>query len=123
MRRPMSRLVSGSKCWPSKNREIGKIALRLTGGSATVSQPPTPGSRPQPVMAHVHTARVSFSRRRASFFPRWAGFIIAPQVQRSDILLPQFVSDIFRLPDGQRHDRQSWIFGAASGELAAVGDE
>jgi hypothetical protein len=42
---------------------------------------------------------------------------------RSDILLPHFVSDIFRLPDGQRHDRQSWIFGAASGELAAVGDE
>jgi len=46
-----------------------------------------------------------------------------PQVRRSDILLPHFVSNIFRLPDGQRHDRQSWIFGAASGELAAVGDE
>src|SRR5262249_14606397 len=46
-----------------------------------------------------------------------------PQVRRSDILLPHFFSNIFRLPDGQRHDRQSWIFGAASGELAAVGDE
>src|SRR5262245_27614599 len=41
----------------------------------------------------------------------------------SDILLPHFISDIFRLPAGQRHDRQRWIFSAASGELAAVGDE
>ena len=41
----------------------------------------------------------------------------------SDILLAHFVGDVFRLPDGQRDDRQSWIFGAAGGELAAVGDE
>ena len=41
----------------------------------------------------------------------------------SDILLPHFVSDVFRLPDRQRHDRQRRVLGAAGGELAAVGDE
>ena len=41
----------------------------------------------------------------------------------SDLLLPHLVGDIVRLPDGQRHDRQRRVLGAAGGELAAVGDE
>jgi hypothetical protein len=81
-------------------------------------QPSRRGARHRCRRAWVHLLTVVFIGADVAVLAEGTS-----HVWRSDILLSHFVSDIFRLPDGQRHDRQSWIFGAASGELAAVGDE
>ena len=40
-----------------------------------------------------------------------------------DVVLRQLVGDVVGLADGQGHDGERRVLGAAGGELAAVGDE